>query len=153
MLCLVDCRSVGLGDKAITYLGRNLYRGGISEKNLVAMDAETVTYRYTENSGRTRTRTIRGEAFLWLLIKHTLPKWFRRARNYGFLHSNCRTLLRLLQVLLLRTGLPSIMLKHERPTIACSRCGSAMMIVALGLKLEPVRCDTEPNQRLQALVM
>jgi len=45
-------------------------------------------------------RTVSGAQFLWLVLQHVLPKGFRRARNFGFLHPNCKRLIALLQVLL-----------------------------------------------------
>jgi len=141
---VVDCQAVGRGDKAITYLGRYLYRGVISEKNIVDMDSETITYRYTDNTGTLRTRTVRGERFLWLLVQHTLPKGFRRARNYGFLHSNSKTLIQLLQVLLLRSVGSYHLRIQQRPSVTCSSCGGTMNIVAIGLCLNSIRTDTEP---------
>ena len=39
-------------------------------------------------TGRMEVRTLSGAAFLWLLLQHVLPKGFRRARNFGFLHPN-----------------------------------------------------------------
>jgi len=141
---VVDCQSVGRGDKAIVYLGRYLYRGVVREKDIVSIDGEHVTYRYTENTGRVRTRTMKGEAFLWQLIQHTLPRGFRRARNYGFLHPNSKNLIRVLQVLLLRTGLLGPEPKRKRAAIVCSSCGGEMAIVAVGLSLARVRHETEP---------
>lgn len=150
---VVDCQSVGRGDKAITYLGKYLYRGVIREKDIVAIDSENITYRYTENTGHVRTRTMKGEEFLWQLVQHTLPKGFRRARNYGFLHPNSKNLIRVLQVLLLRFGLLGPEPKRTRPPIVCSNCGGEMILVALGLNLTRTRQDTEPNSPLRLPAM
>ncbi|MCP3908276.1 MAG: IS91 family transposase, partial [Oceanicoccus sp.] len=38
-----------------------------------------MTFRYTENSGNVRTRTLDGADFLWLLLRHVLPRGFRRS--------------------------------------------------------------------------
>lgn len=45
-------------------------------------------------TGQTQVLTLSGAAFLWLLLQHVLPKGFRRARNFGFLHPNTRRLAR-----------------------------------------------------------
>ena len=34
------------------------------------------------------------------MLQHVLPKGFRRARNFGFLHPNCKRLIALLHLLL-----------------------------------------------------
>ena len=42
----VDCRAMGKGLPALTYLARYLYRGVIDEKNILHDDGTSVTYRY-----------------------------------------------------------------------------------------------------------
>jgi len=42
---VVDCKAVGEGDKAITYLGKYLYRGVISEKDILKVENGKVTFR------------------------------------------------------------------------------------------------------------
>lgn len=96
---VVDCKHVGRGDKALTYLGKYLYRGVLQEKNILRCENGQVTFRYTENTGAVNTRTLPGAEFLWLLLQHVLPKGFRRSRDYGFLHSNSKPLIQLLQYL------------------------------------------------------
>ena len=117
------------------------------------MDAEQVTYRYTENTGRVRTRTIKGKDFLWLLIQHTLPKGFRRARNYGFFHPNSRRLIQVLRIIVLRSGLVIPQPKTKRSPIVCSACGSEMMIMAVGLSLMQARNETEPARMAMKAAM
>ncbi len=107
MTWVVDCKSVGTGEKALIYLGRYLYRGVIAEKDILACTASQVSFRY--RNGKTvklERRTVSGAQFLWLVLQHVLPKGFRRARNFGFLHPNCKRLIALLHVLLrsLRAG-------------------------------------------------
>ena len=59
----------------------------IQEKDILACSNGQVTFRYQDSKTRKlRTRTLSGAAFLWHLLRHVLPKRFRRARNYGFLH-------------------------------------------------------------------
>jgi len=97
---VVDCKSVGSGTSAIIYLGRYLYRGVIQEKDIAACKDGQVTFRYRDaKTGTSERRTVPGAQFLWLILQHVLPKGFRRARNFGFLHPNCKRLIALLQVL------------------------------------------------------
>lgn len=86
---VVDCDHVGKGIVALKYLSRYLYRGVISEKNIVSNQNGHVTFKYIESkTGNTQYRTLKGEDFLHLIMQHVLPKGFRRIRNYGFLHGN-----------------------------------------------------------------
>ena len=98
---VVDCKAVGSGEKALVYLGRYLYRGVIREKDIVACAEGQVGFLYRDaKTGAVQRRTLPGADFLWLVLQHVLPKGFRRARNFGFLHPNSKRLIALLQVVL-----------------------------------------------------
>ena len=125
---VVDCRHVGQGLPALRYLSRYLYRGVIAEKNIIADDGESVTFRYTDNNGDTQYRTLKGEDFLWLIFQHVLPKGFRRIRDYGFLHPNAKSTLRLIQQIL-RVFLPEL-IPQKRPDYLCRHCRAPMRITA-----------------------
>jgi hypothetical protein len=125
---IVDCAHVGKGITAIKYLSRYLYRGVISEMNIISDQNGQITFTYIEsNSGEMRYRTCNGEDFLQLLMQHVLPKGFRRVRDYGFLHSNAKKLLLLVQ-LILHVCLGTIY-KRSRTVIICPHCKSSMNIV------------------------
>jgi hypothetical protein len=97
---VVDVKSVGSGDKALVYLGCYLYKGVIQEKDIIACRDGQVTFRYQDSKTKKRqTRTLPGAKFLWLILRHVLPKGFRRARNFGFLHPNSKRLIGWLQYL------------------------------------------------------
>jgi len=73
---VVDCKAVGNGHKALVYLGRYRYRGGvIQERDIVRCADGQVTfwYRYS-GTGKSTTRTVSGTHFLWLVLQHVLPK-------------------------------------------------------------------------------
>ncbi len=66
---VVNCKSVGNGEKALVYLGRYLYRGVISENDIVACADGQVSFRYRDGkSGKTERRTVSGANFLWLVL-------------------------------------------------------------------------------------
>jgi len=126
---VVDCEHVGQGLPALKYLSRYLYRGVITENNILSCRNGEVTFRYIESeTGNTCTRTVKGEDFLWLVLQHVLPRGFRRVRDYGFLHGNAKRVLKLVQLILhvmLEAGPP-----RPRPVIPCPCCRAAMMITA-----------------------
>lgn len=127
---VVDCKSVGNGEKALVYLGRYLYRGVIREKDIVACGDGRVSFRFRDaKTGKMELRTVSGAQFLWLVIQHVLPKGLRRARNFGFLHPNCKRLIALLHVLLKFVPPQIAAGVKERPPIACPCCGAVMKIV------------------------
>ena len=122
---VVDCKEVGTGEKALVYLGRYLYRGVIQEKNIVSFRHGMVTFRYQNSETKQfETRTLPAVAFLRLILQHVLPKGFRRARNFGFLHPNSK-LVHLVQLLKRVVVLPP----QTRPVLRCSCCGGEMKIV------------------------
>jgi len=122
-----DVRHVGKGLPALKYLSRYLYRGVISEKDIISNRHGQVTFRYTNSqTKKTETRTLSGEAFLHLILQHVLPSGFRRVRDYGFLHANAKKRLALVQ-LILQVILQRVM-PRSRPVFKCPTCQSAMAI-------------------------
>jgi len=127
---VVDCTRAGKGLSALKYLSRYLYRGVISENNIVSNQDGNITFKYVENrTGKTRCRTAKGEDFLWLVLQHVLPKGFRRARDYGFLHGNAKKLLSLVQLVL--QVLIHAWAQRPRPVFKCPRCQAPMHILAV----------------------
>jgi hypothetical protein len=140
---VLDCKSVGSGEKALGYLGRYLYRGVIGEKDIVACADGQVSFRYRDaKSGTMQCRTLSGAHFLWLVLQHVLPKGFRRARYFGFLHPNSKRLIALLHVLLkfAPTSAPATI--RQRPPVLCACCGAVMRI--LTTRLPPLFCAGTP---------
>ena len=124
---IVDCEHVGQGLPALKYLSRYLYRGVISNNNIVDDDGVNVTFKYIDSkTGKSKTRTIAGEDFIALLLQHTLPKGFRRARDFGFLHGNAKKVLLLIQYLL-KVYLTEFK-KSEKPCFRCKNCKSQLSI-------------------------
>ena len=137
---------MGNGHKALVYLGRYLYRGVIQERDIVRCADGQVTFRYRDSgTGKNTLRTVSGAHFLQLVLQHVLPRGFRRSRNFGLAHPNCKHRQRLT---LLRMGLkpsaasacmapctpglqpPSTQPPlSERPKQKCRCCGAAMVIV------------------------
>lgn len=126
---VVHCEHVGKGLSALKYLSRYLYRGVISERDLVRYDKnrETVTFRYRDSkTKRFERRTLPIADFLWHIALHVLPKGLQRVRHYGFLHGNAKRLLSLVQRVL-RIVTPEQ--KSRGPTsFLCPACGAPMRI-------------------------
>jgi hypothetical protein len=127
---VVDCKSVGTGEKALVYLGRYLYRGVIQEKDIVACENGQVTFRYRDRkTKRFEYRTLPGTRFLALILQHVLPKGFRRARNFGFLHPNSKRSIALLHYLVGMIVKRSAADEKPRAQLRCRCCGAPMRIV------------------------
>ena len=124
---VADCEHVGSGDAALTYLARYLYRSVISEQNILSIKDGKVTFQYKESKSKQfKTITEPATAFLWRVLQHVLPKGFRRARNYGFLHGNAKKTLQLLQ-LILKVVLPVNSVKQKK-AVCCPQCQHDMQL-------------------------
>ncbi|NOQ78262.1 MAG: IS91 family transposase [Gammaproteobacteria bacterium] len=125
---VANCKHVGKGLPALKYLSRYLYRGVISEKNIVANHNGLITFKYIESkNGTTLFRTLTGEDFLNLIFQHVLPKGFRRVRDYGFLHPNAKKILTLVQLVL--NVIIKTIVQLPRPVFKCPKCQSPMAII------------------------
>lgn len=122
---VAQVKKVGRGEQALQYLARYLYRGVISNRQIIDDDGTYVTFRYRDSkSGEYRTRRERGELFLYLILLHVLPKGFRRARDYGFLHANARALLKIVQWVF--KVLPPE--PKAKRVLCCRHCGGPMVL-------------------------
>ena len=129
---VVDCKRLGHGAAAIVYLGRYLYRGVIQERDILRCDDTGVTYRWRDSKTKQpQQRTVPGASFLAMILQHVLPKGFRRARNYGFLHPNSKRLIALLRLLAFKPATQRPPPEPTpRPALRCTCCGALMRIVA-----------------------
>ena len=126
---VAHCEHVGKGESALKYLSRYLYRGVISDRQIKTSQNGKITFTYRNSeTGKTESRTLKGEDFLWLVLQHVLPKGFRRARDYGFLHCRGKRWLKLIQ-LILQVVIKSIK-EVIRPKHLCRSCGCDMKAIA-----------------------
>jgi Putative transposase/Transposase zinc-binding domain len=78
----------------LAYLARYTHRVAISNRRLVALDADHVTFRYKDyrrnGQDRYRTMTLVPGEFIRRFLLHVLSKGFHRIRHYGLLASAAR---------------------------------------------------------------
>jgi hypothetical protein len=82
----------GSPEQVLKYLARYTHRVAISDRRIVAIDDETVTFTYRdrENGDRRRTMKLDGVEFLRRFLLHVLPTGFVRIRYFGFLANRGR---------------------------------------------------------------
>jgi hypothetical protein len=80
-------------EQVLKYLSRYTHRIAISNRRLVAMDDETVTFKYKDyaRNNQPRTMTLDGEEFLRRFLLHAVPRGFVRIRHFGLLANCVRT--------------------------------------------------------------
>ena len=122
-------------------LARYLYRSVISEQNILSLHNGQVTFRYKESKSK-QYRTISEPAvdFLWRVLQHVLPKGFRRARNYGFLHGNAKATLQRLQ-LILKVTLKPVPTRLKKG-VCCPQCHEEMQLYLLRIGTRLIKNGT-----------
>jgi len=97
------CVPYGRGEKAVlNYLGRYVFRTAITNRRIVSVTENDVTFRYKDRkTNAMRTETVTGVEFLKRFLIHVLPKGFHKVRYYGLWHSSKRTLQMVARVLLI----------------------------------------------------
>lgn len=83
------CKPWGKGQTAVLgYLARYVHRIAITNGRIVAMDRQTVTFRYKDRkTGTMRLRKVAGHEFMRRFLQHVLPKRFHKVRYCGLWHS------------------------------------------------------------------
>lgn len=129
-------KTINGAQSVIKYLGKYTHRIAISNRRIVSMDENTVTFSVKDycNEGKWKTLTLPGIEFIRRFLMHVPPKRFVRIRHYGLLSSRnkgknitlCRNLLgcqKYISVLRNMTG-PE-MLKHlwKVDVCLCKSCG------------------------------
>jgi hypothetical protein len=76
--------------QVLNYLSRYTHRIAISNRRLVSVNDETVSFNYTDyaHGNRPRTMTLDGAEFLRRFLMHAVPSGFMRIRHFGLL-ANC----------------------------------------------------------------
>jgi hypothetical protein len=78
--------------QVLKYLSRYTHRIAISNRRLVSMDDQSVTFRWKDYAHHNRPRTMKLEAseFLRRFLLHVVPRSFVRIRHYGLLANRHR---------------------------------------------------------------
>jgi hypothetical protein len=149
---VVDIKPVGDGGAVLKYLAPYVNRVAISDKRIVAVDEQTVTYRYTPSGeSRSKMRTVSGTEFVRGFVQHTLPRGFQKVRYYGWMRNGKRRIQRdevkwLVYVFLgwmywLATAHAPQVTAKPPSAVRCAECGEAMHVVEV--TYEPVRTLSE----------
>nr|MBQ4453924.1 transposase [Clostridia bacterium] len=122
------------------YLGKYTHRIAISNKRILSMDSENVTFSAKDyrTDGKYRPMTISGEKFISRFLLHILPKGFVRIRYYGLLACRCKaqkmTLCRnllgceqYLSKLRGKTTAEKIKILYNHDICKCSKCGEPLI--------------------------
>jgi hypothetical protein len=79
-------------ERVLKYLARYTHRIAISDRRLLSVDEQNVTFNYKDyaRGGRRRTMTLDGREFLRRFLLHAVPRGFMRVRHFGLLANRVR---------------------------------------------------------------
>jgi hypothetical protein len=126
----------------LAYLSRYTHRVAISNRRLLAMDANGVRFRWKDYRAKGRTRqktmTLAPEEFMRRFLLHVLPGGFHRIRHYGLLANADRRkhLAKARSLLDVPPPAPVIdkLAVSPAPTFVCRCCGAVMRVVEVILR-------------------
>ena len=86
-------RPFGGPTQVLKYLSRYTHRIAISNSRLVAMDDQTVSFRWKDyaHGSQPKVMTLEGSEFLRRFLMHVVPTGFMRIRHFGLLANRFRS--------------------------------------------------------------
>jgi hypothetical protein len=139
-------------DAVLAYLARYTHRVAISNKRLIAIKDQGITFAYKDyrrpTGDQQQTMTLTPDAFISRFLLHVLPKGFHRIRHYGFLSSGVRV--REIMAIRHLLGVPERPPKEadnattpdappKKPWLICPCCGGDMVIIDI------FQCKAQPR--------
>jgi hypothetical protein len=108
-------------EQVLKYLARYTHRIAISNRRLISMNDQSVTFRWKDyaHHHRPRTMTLDGAEFLRRFLMHTVPRGFMRIRHFGLLANRVRSQNLLICRELINAPAPAI---HYDPTPQLPLC-------------------------------
>lgn len=123
-------------EHVLRYLGAYTHRVAISNRRLIALVGNQISFRWRDSAhgNRKRIMMLSVDEFLRRFLLHLLPRGFMRIRNFGFLANRRRAQLLPLCFRLLgaaQTSTPTAV-SAQGPTPSswnCPHCGGTMLVV------------------------
>jgi hypothetical protein len=131
------------GPKAVlAYLSRYTHRVAISNRRLIAADANSVTFNYKdyriEGASRYKTMTLATAEFIRRFLMHVLPKGLHRIRHYGLFANGNRAAhiakARELLAVPVPEPEPAAAPEPDQPCVLprpCPCCGGRMLVIEI----------------------
>jgi hypothetical protein len=123
-------------EEVLRYLSRYTHRVAISNRRLISLDEDGVTFRYKDyrrdGVDRQRVMTLGTDEFIRRFLLHLLPRGFHRIRHYGLLSASARKANLARARELLAVAPPPDADPTEQPIdahMACPCCGGHMIII------------------------
>jgi hypothetical protein len=132
---VVHCKPVGNGRTALKYLAPYVFRVAISNRRLVKLENDRVTFRYRSSAtGQNKFCTLPVDEFIHRFLQHVLPRSFVKIRYFGFFGSSQRLRLASLRLFLESNTRPQLADElslaspsSPKETFLCPTCGKALL--------------------------
>jgi hypothetical protein len=145
----------GGAEQVLKYLARYTHRVALSNRRLVSLEGEEVTFTAKDYAVEGKQRLVRlsAEEFLWRWVQHVLPMGFVKIRHYGLLANRgrterltvCRALLGLWSMAQAIGSVPAAGTEESAvDRRCCPACGSSAWRVAAKLPRQPLGGAAEP---------
>ena len=141
---VVHCQPVGTGTNAVKYLAAYVFRVAISNRRIVKLENDQVTFRYRETgTGKLKYCTLPAEVFIHRFLQHVLPRRLVKVRYYGFLAPCQRQRLWTLRQQLLCAAGTAAPDPVEAEVSSCSRrpyevrCPACQQVMQRGARIQP----------------
>jgi hypothetical protein len=137
-----DVKPVGNGQAVLKYLAPYVYRGALSDRNILNVKNDRITFQYKDRTDKTfKTSTLDAFEFMRRYLQHVLPKGFVKVRYFGLLATKKRKNLdhvnELIGKRLCRKS--SSYPKKPKKSMTCPECGNVLIFVC-----EIPRCRGSP---------
>ena len=135
-------------ERVLKYLARYTHRIAISNRRLVSVDNQSVTFNYKDyaRGNRPRSMTLDGGEFLRRFLMHAVPTGFMRIRHFGLLANRVRAknlaLCRRLMSAPPQAGCPTIGTTQACPICQCGRMISGPNLDPMQLRRLLIRLDS-----------
>lgn len=123
---------VGSGETTLKYLAPYIYRGPISDNNILDCNNDRVIFKYKDqDSNDFQTCCLDALEFIRRFLQHVLPKGFVRVRYFGFLATKKRADLNFIKERIgIRLSRKSLSCpKKPQKIMTCPECGQLIFFI------------------------
>ncbi len=129
---ICDVKPVGNGQAVLKYLAPYVYRGALSDRNILNVKNDRVTFQYKDRTDKTfKKYTLDAFEFMRRYLQHVLPKGFVKVRYFGLLATKKRKILDHVNELIGKrlSGKSLCYPKKPKKPMTCPDCGQVLVFI------------------------
>ncbi len=141
----VHIQPAGSGASALKYIGAYVARTAISDRRILQVTDQSVTFRWKDRSNHNRTEILElpGVKFVRRYLTNVLPAGLRSVRYYGFCHPAAKANRLRVQF---HSGMPVQFgsIAPDLPNSPCPRCPKCGRLLEFSIKIPPAYQERGP---------